>query len=207
MPSPTPTIDASLFPATAAYLARLPDGINSFPQCETRREYNDIILKEFPKDPKHPKLPPDIAKAIAFSTDKRGWVPDTHCLVHMHVVLDLHFGTPEKFFARHFQWTREMTADVYYRAAMYCVSPALTMIAAGALWSRSSRGTTAVSREGPIPKSRFFTLNFPLGMYDRFNVEAVFVSGKAIITQPSGKDIKYEIIEIGESSGTCLYTW
>lgn len=207
MPSEPQTLDTTIFPATAVYLARLPDGLDSFPRCETRREYNDILRKEFPEDSAHPKLPADVAKAISFSTDKGGWISDTHCLVHMHVVLDLHFATPEEYFLRHFQWTRDMAANGFYRAATYCVSPTLSMMAAGAMWHRSNRGTTGVSRAGPVPKSRYFTLKFPAKMYDSFNVEAIFVSGKAMITQPSGRHIKYQIIDMGDTSGTCLYTW
>lgn len=200
-------VDASIFPATASYLKTLPDGLKSWPECQTRREYNDIILKEFPDDAKHPGLNPVIQEAISFRNDKSGWVSDLHCLVHMHIVLDLHFKNQQEFFHRHFVWTQILTVDPFYRAAMYCISPKLTMIAASALWSRSSRGTQASTKEGPLPKSRYFTLSYPEGMYKRFNVEAVFVSAKAIITQPSGKNIRYEIVGIDASSATALFFW
>lgn len=202
-----PNVDAEVFPTTAAWLASLPDGLNSYATVQTRREYNDCITRDFPLAPEHPRLPASIAKAIRFETDDQGWISDLHCLLHEHVVFDLYFEDKKTYYARHFQWCSQTLNGPFYRAVMFCVSPKLTMIALGGLWSRLNRGTQVSSREGPVKNSRYMTLSFPKNLYDDFLLEAVVVAVKAAVPRPSGRHFNYEIIEVTPTSGTCLFRW
>lgn len=203
----TPSLDAAVFPRTAAYLASLPEGLVSYPACETRREYSDFIAKDFPQAAQHPKLPPSIAQAISFETDKRGWIPDVHCLLHMHIIWDLYFDSKAAFMAQHYVWCKKSCDHPLYKAAMYCISPKLSMIALRALWSRFNLGTHVTSREGPSPNSRYVTLSHPDGMYDAFNVEAIFVAIQAMVSPPSGRNLSFDVIELTRTAGTALFHW
>lgn len=203
-----PSLDAKVFPATAAWLAGLPEGLASYPECETAREYDDVLSRDYPLAARHPRLPASLAKAIRFETDKKGWVPDLYCLLHMHIVLDLYFKDEAAYLEQHLVWSRELIDHPLLRAATYCISPRLTMVALGAVWTRMSRGTSLTTREGPTPNSRYVTLSFPHHMYDAFNVEAVFVSIKATISQPKSRHpVRYEVTEISDTAGSCIFYW
>jgi hypothetical protein len=133
-----PTADlARRYPRLAAYLAALPAGLDSYPECQTR----GTLAAEFAADVSRGArdLPHEVAQL--FAAQPATWIPEAQLAATILAVAD-HAGRGDD---EHAEWVREKNRAVFrgvvYRSLMAFFTPAGLLEKASSRWESFHRGT------------------------------------------------------------------
>lgn len=184
------SVSPTRFPRAAAYLAGLPQGLESFPGCRCRAEVNREILRAFPD-----VLDRDVDHALA--TQLRGWVSSQEWMpdaagVLLRLMLRDAYLTDDASFMR---WNFDVSAKVFstptYRVLMYVLSPTLVLMGAARRWGTFRQGSTLAAEGGK--EAATLTLTFPALLYPEVVCRAFGESFRAALAAAKAQGIEVEL--------------
>jgi hypothetical protein len=138
------------FPRLTRYLARLPDGLESFPSCQAKASiYRSFLDGRASSDKDLASLPPRLASLIAFPAPPTVWVTEVESMAIFVVLADQRRLTD----ADALRWVRDcnraLLSGRVYRALTSLASPALLLAGTQRRWAAFHRGTElTVTRDG-----------------------------------------------------------
>ena len=172
----TSEVDAALLPATAAYLAALPAGLASHPECQAKASlYRTFIGERVP-----PGLPDALLDLMQHPRPVTAWIPE----VHSHALLLAHYdmlGHDHQSFARFtYDTQRELWNSKLYKFLMKLVSPARLITGAGQRWAQFHRGSELSANElGPTEGE--LLLRHPPKLYDEISLIGLTEGLRAVL--------------------------
>jgi hypothetical protein len=137
------------------YLATLPNGIDSYPECKVVANAFLDAGTSFPSIATDPDIPA-VIRAAASGSSTEMWVPDVAGNVAMLLIREKSFSSDRDFLA----WFREEVAGrvftrPMFRALFRLVSPSLAFMGAARRWSGIRQGTSlAAAAVQTVGKSR-----------------------------------------------------
>lgn len=186
-------LDSAAFPAASAYLASLPDGLDSFPDCTARPETYEGVHQSFPQD----RIPPGLPESIQtfLRGEQKGWQPEVVPLV-TYVMLSDVMGR-DGFL----QWTRDDASRLFQRGfirhLMKLVSPTLVALGAASRWKTLRRGTAIVAEPVKTEADRHYTtsrVTSPHGLYPEIFAHGLTQALGAAVSGARGTDIRVELV-------------
>ena len=161
---------AKRLPSVAAYLERLPRGIDSHPQCMVKASVYRDALDSRPLDSVLALLP-DAAKELAeHPPPVSAWVPEVPTMVLMIAIRDMHFDPDDAGLDAYAEWTRQRNLKLLtrplYRALFLVLSPQRLLKGVQRRWGVFRRGTEIETTESG-PNSAAVRVSFPKHLYDR----------------------------------------
>lgn len=145
-------IDASRFPHLAAYVAALPEGLASYPECRSRGTLVSSALEGHDAEALAAALPEPLRDLAEHPPLPGAWVPAAHSDAVFHALVDLHYPTLDAMLS----WTRARThrtaSSRMYRALTRMTGPKMVLKTSAVVHGMFQRGThlTATASEGGL---------------------------------------------------------
>src|SRR6266704_1402888 len=147
------------------YLAGLPAGLDSFPECVAKGSVLRSTLFQQPVDQLVARLPEPLRLLVVDPPVDSEWMSEVRFAAIYHAVVDLRAFSEADLLA----WARERNRALFrnpaYRILMAVSSPATLLRGASMRWSNWHRGTT-LEIEGILDDGVRALLRFPPGLFD-----------------------------------------
>jgi hypothetical protein len=202
-------LDPQRYPVAAAYLASLPQGLESHVSCQVRADVHlDIppLLASLPSDT---TLPPSLRGFIDGSA-RTEWIPETVANTLMLLVRDAVHKSDEALLAWDYERNVKLFNRPLNRALVYVMSTSLLVMGCAKRWSNFHRGTSLYAT--PIAstagkKSSRAVLSFPDGLYDRLLVDILCGAYRAALAAGKAKNAAVDVLEVERSKATFTVSW
>ncbi|MFK7988574.1 MAG: hypothetical protein AB8I08_21320 [Sandaracinaceae bacterium] len=176
------------------YLAGLPEGMSSFPDCVVKANVLDEVLAWLVEV--EAGVPPSLAPAVArVSSD---WVPETLINALSLHIADVGYPTGESWVNSVYRRQRALYQTPLYRAVMVVLSPTLLMMGAADRWKAYRRGTALkVDRwqNSAHRRETIGSIRHPAGLYAELNLQSLGQAFLAAVDSCGARDAEVEIIE------------
>ena len=128
-------------PRTTAWLAGLPFGLDSYPECQVKGSLLRRLVKSQTLQPHAPRLPAELCTWLEAPPLVSAWVPEVHLFAMLHAVRDLVYDEPE-LHAFVSSGIERMISSPIYRIMFLVVTPKRLLHGIGRRWDQFHRGST-----------------------------------------------------------------
>jgi hypothetical protein len=192
------------YPRLMDYLAGLPAGIHSYPECQSRSGILQTFLEAAPRMNEEP----DAFVAELLRPATRGWVSEVALNAALLAIADATWMTDAQFL----EWNRATNRALYkglvYRALMAIFSPAQLLDRAGARWESFHRGTRLmVMNEKATATSAPGELTFPPRLFTPLLLGVYGEAFAAGFEHARGRDVTVELEAWSDTSGRFRARW
>ncbi len=202
-------LDANRFPRAAAYVASLPQGLDSFPECRMNHLVLVHVPTDFPELVTGQELPPRLAEF--FEKRIRGdWFNEAVGNAIYLMIRDCCFRDDASFQGWNQKNIDRLIRNPLFRAIMVLLSPALVVIGAGKRWTSFHQGTQmkteAVGQSGGRLQVRGL-LTFPAGIYDPLLLRLHTSTFLAALIAAKADKPEVRLGEVTATSAEYLASW
>ena len=198
-------LDPKLLPLAAAYLAALPEGLDSYPDCRIRTEVTQLVLDRFPRILEHPGVASGFAERVRSSLEEGEWMSEALGVAVRMMTRDSMFASD----AEYDDWTFELSMKLYerrvYRVLMYVISPSLVMMGATRRWNAFRQGTTLVAKSNG--RGGDIDLAFPPRLYTRLVLGGLGQAFRAALVAARARGVRVELDEVERDRAHWSVTW
>lgn len=194
------------FPRVDRYLARLPRGLGSHPECLTKASVFRIFcesrsIRHFPWE----QAPAEVATLLRTPVPYTEWLPETHVMATILAIADHHKLSD----AETVHWFHDANATLLgnrmYRALLSLASPSLFIAAAPKGWALFHRGSgIGVVQRG---NTASVTLRFPPYLYCELVRQGLGEGFKIAVSMSRAKHTQVEIVGSTPRSTEYLLSW
>lgn len=180
-----------LHPRTVRYLRTLPDGVRSYPECESKATLYRSALDNLPSRLDTRELDPLLASYIDEPLPVSAWVPEVVNTAVYLTIADQIFKNDDTFL----KWVSEFSARVFeapmYRILMLVATPERLAKGASRRWDNFHRGVEYEVKV--VDQGTESLMRFPPHLYDRLTFRAHL---KAIEAAYRATDAKHAMVEL-----------
>lgn len=203
------------FPRLDRYLARLPRGLGSYPECQAKAAaFRNIVesrsLAHFPFD----AVPPELARLLRTPAPHTAWLSEVGVMAAILAMADS-FGMSDRALQ---QWLHECNASLLanrmYRMLMALASPSMLMHGAATRWGSLHRGSTLEVTDQSFEETGLgqrggvtITLRFPPHLYDEPLLRGVGDGFKTAASMSRARDTELELVSHTPRSGVFHISW
>src|SRR5262245_41883343 len=136
-------MNAARYPLLAAYLERLPYGVESYATCRAKASVYLDALSSRPLSPKPGELPEPIERLIRERASYNEWIPEVCQNSILLAIADTHFAdrSADEFQEWVYGRNQRLFAKPLYRVLFFVLSPERLLVGAERRWSAFRRGT------------------------------------------------------------------
>jgi uncharacterized protein (TIGR02265 family) len=197
-------VDAARFPIASQYLASLPAGEASYPQCVVKGSVLRAIVDSSPIPFPSDELPATLAELVQTPPLPNQWVSEVKFNALMLAHEDL---IPSAMFR---EWVysrnRKLFSSSLYRILFLVVSPERLLSQMTSRWAAFRRGTE-LAIVSSASKHFVVDLRYPPFLYDKHVLANVTVAVTAALDAAGGHDPRVRLAEIGETSARFDIRW
>ncbi len=197
------------YPITSAYERRLPEGLDSYPDCAVRADLFRGLGAEVPALLDDPTLP-EVMRDVLTERHTEDWIAETVGLSLLMMVRDVAYDDDQAYF----DWSRAWIARTFrkplYRALMLILSPTLVVMGAARRWSTFHQGSTlTVSKVQPRDDRLVLEghLAFPPHLFQPFILEQVCYSLLAALDASRATEPQINLRECNTAEGGFDISW
>jgi hypothetical protein len=202
-------MDTSRLPELRSYLASLPRGLDSFPQCTVRDFAVEAYAREFARFGTEAGLPEPVAN-VFLGRFGASWLPEVHFQAAHAAVRDLAFADDVSFY----QWLYRANAELFdrpiLRSLMRLLSPTLVVIGATRRWATFHLGseltTGKLARQGNR-ETTLASLRFPSGLFARCFLVGLEQAFLAALAASRAKEPAVKLEDVGAERAEYLVSW
>ncbi len=196
----------SPFPRAERYLARLPHGFGSYPECLVRASVFRVFtesrsLRRFPWD----QAPAGVGAMLRTPVPHDAWLPEVQVMSSILTIADHHaLGDAEAV-----QWLHEASASLLgnrmYRALLSLASPTLFVKVAPKRWLDFHRGTgIGITQNGD---AAHLTLRFPPFLHGELILRGLGEGFRVAFSMSRARDTQVELVTMTPRSAEYRLTW
>jgi hypothetical protein len=197
--------DPASLPRTAAYLAELPEGLDSYPRCRVRTAVTRAIVERFPDALDHSAVDRAFVDRLRATLDQGEWMPEALATTTRILTRDAVFESDEQYYEWTFEIANELFARPFYRVLMYVMSPALVILGASRRWNAFREGTTLTAKNKP--NGGEVTLEFPPRLYTPLVLEGFGHAFRASLVAARARNVQVELAEVAVERARWAATW
>ncbi|MBL4688653.1 MAG: hypothetical protein JKY37_28960 [Nannocystaceae bacterium] len=185
---------ADKFPTTAAYIAALPDGLESHPDCRAKASlYRTVVDGSALSTADAAELPQVLRTLVVEPALVSSWISEVHSHALMLAVYDRQFGDIEAFAQHAYLRQRELFAGPLYAVAFKLVSPALLIKTAALRWRLFHRGGMSFRSQDITADQARVRLEYPEGVYEPVLRRALCEALRAALDLSTGGGARVEV--------------
>lgn len=188
------------------YLARLPGGIQAYPECNQKGDALSLWLRDSPTSGLIERLPPEAAAVLGSVAHLPVWVPDVHASVLYLAIREVHFADDAAFLAHAKVRNRALLDTPTNRILFWVVSPKDLLRAAGLRWGSFHRGSTLTVRiRGD--SSAEFELGFPPHLLPEIVLLGNGTGIAAALEGAGARDVVIEMTDVAPTRARFRASW
>jgi len=191
-----------------AYLASLPNGLDSYPDALANIDVYENHRRRLAQHTERQSLPGPLGDVI-FGSPK-GWVSDVAGTCLPLLLRDVVFDDDAALMA----FTQEGMAQLYsnplYRTLMRVLSPSLILMGAARRWGTFRRGSSLAAQplaDTPGRRNYELTLTYPPGLYPPLLLDTVTVAFRTSVETGGAKQAAAFIKSHGGTSAVFGLSW
>ncbi len=183
------------FAATAQYIARLPDGLASHPDCVVKASLYRSTLegRSIPKAAAD-ALPEPLRRMVQSPHPVSAWVPEVHSLALLNVHYDTACNSRDDFERFCYLRQRRLFDGPLYRAVVKLASPNLLLRTAALRWGALHRGTTLVVERNDRGRA-LLSMEHPEYLWDALTRLALGAGFRALIDLCGGRNATIGVVD------------
>ena len=133
-------------PRTTAWLEGLPQGLDSYPECQVKGSLLRRLVKSQSLQPHLSLLPSELLEWFRTPPLVSAWVPEVHMFAMLHALRDLVYDEPtlHAFVSSGIQ---RMISSPLYKIMFLVVTPTRLLYGIGRRWDQFHRGTTMTATD------------------------------------------------------------
>jgi hypothetical protein len=189
-----------------AYLASLPRGVASYPECQHKGEPLDVWLRQSPIRDLARLVPPQVAVLLDRNRPIPNWVPDVHAHVLYLAMRQVHFADDAAFLAHARAVNRVVLETPASRLLFWAASPRGMMRAAGVRWGNLHQGSTLEVRAAR-DHSVDATLSFPRNLYPELILRANATGFALVLENAGARDVEMQLRTVTPTHGFFTGRW
>jgi len=197
---------AKRYPRLAAYLAGLPAGLGSYPDCLARTSLCAELIDGMPEPRPRPADLPEPAASILARRPRGLWMPEVHVMALSVTIAD-HYEFDD---AAYLGWLHDVNlryfSSLVLRVLMAFISPTELVARASARWLAVHQGSTLEARLTG-PGSARVELTFPPGLFAPILLRHFTAVWQAIFEHSKAKECEVTLVEANELRGTYDARW
>ena len=133
-------IDDQAFPRTAEYLGLLPDGLDSYPECQTKGSVLHAARAGYSLDAGPDQLPLRILQVLDDPPPKNAWIPQVLNNAAQFAIADRYFPTDDAYLEWAYRNNVRLVQSPMYKILTRVASPKVFLQGAGVKWRIVHRG-------------------------------------------------------------------
>ncbi len=199
-------VDAARFPRLAHYLDLLPEGIRSYPECESKGVLFRSAIDGHDLSDVIDRLPPELRELIEEPPPAGVWVPAVLCDAAFHAVCDRFYPTDQAIRGWSEARTRTTATSRVYQRVMRAAGPGVFLRLAEPVHNRMFQRGTVVRIRVEGSQARL-TLTHPPHLHITSKHATNVPMLRALLEHVGGRDIEVEMRESGPDGALYLARW
>jgi hypothetical protein len=196
-----------LTPSVDRYLATLPNGLASYPECCVKASVLRNTLGSKPLGP-DVELPLALRRLVDHPPPLTEWIPEVHFNAVSLAIREVHFNprSLDDYLAWTFEQNRKLLSTPLYRVLFLLLTPERLLSGMQNRWSAFRRGTELqiVSRAAGRVELR---LRHPAFLYPALSSQGMSAAFQAAMEHAGAKQARVEVASPGSTETTFLATW
>lgn len=196
-------------PRLTGYLARLPDGVDSYPDVVVKAATFTACIADRPVPVDDGDVPLPLVELVRNPPPVSAWVPEVHMVSIFKMIGDHHFegeGGVQAFLEWVYQQNRQLLAGRLYRVLFWLVQPESIFLGVQKRWGALRRGTGIEILERGHERCRV-RLSFRPYLLDEEGLLAVGTALRAAADMAGAKQSSVEVVESRVSHGDFVVRW
>ncbi|RLB50316.1 MAG: hypothetical protein DRJ42_19170 [Deltaproteobacteria bacterium] len=188
-----------------SYLRPLPEGLESYPECEAKASIYRSAVAQLPKPLDLSQLHPGLVPYIEDPVPKSSWVPEVVNTAIYMAIADQVFSNETAFL----DWVEDIGARVFrspmYRILMAVASPKRLASGGERRWGAFHRGTdysVTIGENGATTR-----IEFPPRLFSRLVLDATARSIRAAYRASGADNAIYGVIESSQTHVVMRSVW
>lgn len=200
-------MDGRRYPQVARYLASLPDGLASHPQCKAKNAGLKILLDgsgPFPSE--RGSLPDAVLDLIAHPPPASTWSPEVLFVALALSFRDSRFASDAEWLDWMYEVNARMFRSPIYRLMMAVATPAMLAKGAAPRWHQFHQGSelALLSFRAKLTE---FTLRFPMRLFPALYVQGFGKAFEAAVAAAGGLRPEAKLLAIDDTGARLRLSW
>lgn len=191
------------------YLARLPDGVDSYPDVVVKASTFTAAVADKPLPIGRGQVPAPIEKLILNPPLVSAWVPEVHMVAIFKMIGDYHFegrGGTHAFLDWMHDQNHKLLGGKLYRTLFYFLTVDHVFRGIEYRWSAFRRGTTLAATERSDHHA-VFELRYPRHLLDDEGLLAIGMALRAAGEVAGAKQTTLNLVDVSPTSGHVRLDW
>lgn len=199
--------ESNEFPELVRYLAALPSGIDSYPDCRAKASLYRSVADASPiREADRDALPKPLLRLLTHPVPISSWIPEVHSHALMLAIYDRCFSSVEEFTEFTYQRQRNLFGGRVYSIALHIVTPKMLVKTAAIRFGMFHRGTDFVVSELEATGA-MVNVTCPPGVYDDISRIALCEGLRAALDLCMGGGASVKVVETTRSRTTIRVRW
>ncbi len=200
--------DSRRCPRLAAYLAGLPAGLDSYPECVAKGSVIRDFVAHMPLGGRDVGVMPTILSEVVRQPPiATAWIPETHLAAMTLAVSDYCQLTDEQALSGWLsRLNRAIVANMWYRPLLFLATPHQLMSGAARTWATFHRGSPMTATR-IAPKETDLTLTFPSKLMPRLLLGGFGLAFQFSVEASRGKNPKVVLTNADDQRATYSVRW
>lgn len=199
-------LDAARFPTLSAYVAALPDGLESYPACRSKGALVRSVLDEADLTTHAPSLPPPLAALLTDRPPLTAWIPATLTDAVFHLYCDTHAPTDEAMLAWTYERSSRMGRSQTYRHILAVAGPRVLLRTGVRMHGFFQQGTELEIPALTAGRAEL-VLRHPPHLHARLNQLSNVALLRALVDLTGGKNAACDMVARDAKHARYVVTW
>jgi hypothetical protein len=199
-------VDAARFPSLSSYLAALPAGIDSYPECRTKGAIVRSAIDDSDLMGVVDVAPAPIASLLRERPPITAWVPAVHADAIFHMHCDLHARSERAMLDWTYVRSTRASSSKAYRHLLAVAGPRFFLRTGAQLHGLFQQGTHLVVPELEGRRA-LLVLSHPPHLHSRLNQLSNVALVRALVDLTGGKETHVEMIEQSPTGARYEASW
>jgi uncharacterized protein (TIGR02265 family) len=188
------------------YLAALPQGVDSYPECAQKGAILSQALARLPGLRIEAPLPAPVRELLTSPPLPSAWVPEVRTTAALLAICESHFPSEAAYLEHALQANRALLGSALYRVLMVVATPQLLLRRAALRWEALHRGSRLEMERVENDRARA-SLTYPPGLFAELLVRSFATAFQAAVEGAGGQAVRCEVVAFGPTRTEYEVRW
>lgn len=189
----------------AHYLDLLPQGLDSYPQCQVKASLLHSLKSDLPIDSLIPFLPSVLQEIVTQPPPVSSWIYEVHFRALLRAGFDSFFQDRRKYVAWGYEAQRRVLSSPLYRPLFMMMSPSRGFRLASSRWENFHKGVSLQVQADTHSGRMVF--EFPTHLLTLFDLEVTMCGIRVALELIGARDVHVSELAESPASLSALVSW